>query len=203
MSVAAAGRVLIAGDHPMIRSGLAHVVSAEPDLEVVGTAAHGVRAVELAEREKTAPLSGDCAWLRTTMTRDWALRTGRRRGSAASEVARRGVELFQQPGQVGQVGLRPVLERTLEASAAIVSGPLKDLVSTARQAQDVGTPVQRVGRAYSQSSLHQRLYLASDRRRVQLERAGECAEALGPFVGELAQDPVRGAIERDITVLSR
>jgi DNA-binding NarL/FixJ family response regulator len=44
-------RVLIADDHPMIRSGLAQVVAAEPDLEVVGTAEDGVRAVELAERE--------------------------------------------------------------------------------------------------------------------------------------------------------
>jgi DNA-binding NarL/FixJ family response regulator len=51
VSVAAAVRVLIADDHPMIRSGLAQLVSAEPDLEVVGTAEDGVRAVELAERE--------------------------------------------------------------------------------------------------------------------------------------------------------
>ena len=51
MNVAAPVRVLIADDHPMIRSGLAQLVSAEPDLEVVGTAADGVRAVELAERE--------------------------------------------------------------------------------------------------------------------------------------------------------
>ena len=35
----------------MIRSGLAQVVAAEPDLEVVGTAGDGLRAVELAERE--------------------------------------------------------------------------------------------------------------------------------------------------------
>src|SRR3954453_15655872 len=51
MSAAAPVRVLIADDHPMIRWGLAQVVSAEPDLEVVGTAEDGVRAVELAERE--------------------------------------------------------------------------------------------------------------------------------------------------------
>jgi len=51
MSAAAPVRVLIADDHPMIRWGLAQVVSAEPDLEVVGTAEDGVLAVELAERE--------------------------------------------------------------------------------------------------------------------------------------------------------
>ena len=51
VSVAAPVRVLIADDHPMIRWGLAQLVSAEPDLELVGTAEDGVRAVELAERE--------------------------------------------------------------------------------------------------------------------------------------------------------
>ncbi|MFL6135415.1 MAG: response regulator transcription factor [Nocardioidaceae bacterium] len=44
-------RVLIADDHPMIRWGLAQLVSAEPDLELVGTAEDGARAVELAELE--------------------------------------------------------------------------------------------------------------------------------------------------------
>lgn len=51
MSIEAPVRVLIADDHPLIRWGLAQVVSAEPDLELVGTAEDGVRAVELAERE--------------------------------------------------------------------------------------------------------------------------------------------------------
>ena len=51
MSITAPVRVLIADDHPMIRWGLAQVVSAEPDLELVGTAENGVRAVELTERE--------------------------------------------------------------------------------------------------------------------------------------------------------
>lgn len=36
----------------MIRWGLAQLVSAEPDLELVGTAEDGVRAVELAELER-------------------------------------------------------------------------------------------------------------------------------------------------------
>jgi DNA-binding NarL/FixJ family response regulator len=43
-------RVLVADDHPMIRSGLARLVSAQPDLELVGTAADGICAVEEAER---------------------------------------------------------------------------------------------------------------------------------------------------------
>jgi DNA-binding NarL/FixJ family response regulator len=43
---------LIADDHPMIRSGLARLVAAESDLEVVGVAGNGLRAVELAEAEQ-------------------------------------------------------------------------------------------------------------------------------------------------------
>jgi DNA-binding NarL/FixJ family response regulator len=52
LSVPGRIRVLIADDHALIRSGLARLVSAEPDLELVGTAADGLRAVELAEREQ-------------------------------------------------------------------------------------------------------------------------------------------------------
>lgn len=52
MSVSVRIRVLIADDHPLIRSGLARLVSGEPDLELVGTAADGLRAVELAESEQ-------------------------------------------------------------------------------------------------------------------------------------------------------
>ncbi|MFI9817822.1 response regulator [Saccharothrix variisporea] len=41
-------RLLIADDHPIVRSGLRAVLAAEPDFEVVGEAATGERAVELA-----------------------------------------------------------------------------------------------------------------------------------------------------------
>jgi DNA-binding NarL/FixJ family response regulator len=44
-------RVLIADDHPLVRTGLARLVSAEPDLELVGTAADGLRAVALTQRD--------------------------------------------------------------------------------------------------------------------------------------------------------
>jgi DNA-binding NarL/FixJ family response regulator len=45
-------RVLVCDDHPMIRAGLARLVSAQPDLELVGTAADGICAVEEAERAR-------------------------------------------------------------------------------------------------------------------------------------------------------
>lgn len=41
-------RVLVADDEPLVRSGLRLVLDAEPDLEVVGEAGDGARAVELA-----------------------------------------------------------------------------------------------------------------------------------------------------------
>ena len=40
-------RVLIADDHGVLRDGLARVIAAQPDLEVVGAAADGAEAVEL------------------------------------------------------------------------------------------------------------------------------------------------------------
>ncbi len=43
-------RVLIADDHPVFRDGLASLLDPEPDFEVVGRAADGVEAVELAVR---------------------------------------------------------------------------------------------------------------------------------------------------------
>lgn len=45
-------RVLIADDHALVRSGLARLVKGAPDLELVGTAADGVRAVDLAVSEQ-------------------------------------------------------------------------------------------------------------------------------------------------------
>jgi DNA-binding NarL/FixJ family response regulator len=43
-------RVLIADDHPSMREGMAALLSAEPDIEVVGTAADGHQAVEKARQ---------------------------------------------------------------------------------------------------------------------------------------------------------
>ncbi|GAA2802288.1 response regulator [Crossiella cryophila] len=43
-------RLLIVDDHPIVRNGLAVAFGAEPDIEVVGEAANGLEAVELAAR---------------------------------------------------------------------------------------------------------------------------------------------------------
>ena len=41
-------RILLADDHPVVRDGLAAILSTQPDFEVVGTAATGLEAVRLA-----------------------------------------------------------------------------------------------------------------------------------------------------------
>lgn len=43
-------RVVIADDQDLVRTGLAMILNARPDIEVVGEAANGVEAVELAQR---------------------------------------------------------------------------------------------------------------------------------------------------------
>lgn len=43
-------RVLLADDQPLVRTGFGMILSVEPDLEVVGQAANGQQAVELARR---------------------------------------------------------------------------------------------------------------------------------------------------------
>ncbi len=48
MPVPLVTRVLVADDHPIVRSGLRKVLDAQPDLEVVAEAADGAEAVELA-----------------------------------------------------------------------------------------------------------------------------------------------------------
>jgi DNA-binding NarL/FixJ family response regulator len=40
-------RVLVADDHGVLRDGLGRVISAQPDMELVGTAANGAEAVEM------------------------------------------------------------------------------------------------------------------------------------------------------------
>jgi DNA-binding NarL/FixJ family response regulator len=52
-------RVLVADDHPVVRAGLAAMLSAEPGLDVVGEAASGEEAVLLAARHRPAVVLTD------------------------------------------------------------------------------------------------------------------------------------------------
>ncbi|HEY5295838.1 MAG TPA: response regulator transcription factor [Gaiellaceae bacterium] len=77
MPVPLVTRILVADDHPIVRSGLRKVLDAQADLEVVAEAADGVEAVELAVAEQV-----DLAILDVSMPR----RTGIQ---AAAELLKR------------------------------------------------------------------------------------------------------------------
>ena len=81
MSTPLTTRVIIADDHPLIRTGIRKVLDAAPDLRVVGEAADGIEATDLALREDV-----DLAILDVAMP----LRTGLQ---AARELAKRRPEL--------------------------------------------------------------------------------------------------------------
>lgn len=81
MSTPLTTRVIIADDHPLIRTGIRKVLDAAPDLRVVGEASDGIEATDLALREDV-----DLAILDVAMP----LRTGLQ---AARELARRRPEL--------------------------------------------------------------------------------------------------------------
>ena len=81
MSTPLTTRVIIADDHPLIRTGIRKVLDSAPDLKVVGEASDGIEATDLALREDV-----DLAILDVAMP----LRTGLQ---AARELARRRPEL--------------------------------------------------------------------------------------------------------------
>ena len=81
MSTPLTTRVIIADDHPLIRTGIRKVLDAAPDLRVVGEASDGIEATDLALREDV-----DLAILDVAMP----LRTGLQ---AARELAKRRPDL--------------------------------------------------------------------------------------------------------------
>ncbi len=72
-------RLLIADDHPVVRDGLSGIFESDPDFEVVGQAADGAQAVDLAER-----LVPDVVLMDLRMPGTDGL-------SAIAEIARRGL----------------------------------------------------------------------------------------------------------------
>jgi len=77
MPVPLVTRILVADDHPIVRSGLRKVLDAQPDLEVVAEAADGTEAVELALAEQV-----DLAILDVSMPRKTGIQ-------AAAELRKR------------------------------------------------------------------------------------------------------------------
>jgi DNA-binding NarL/FixJ family response regulator len=45
-------KVLVADDHPLFREGVAEIIAAEDDIEIIGEAANGLEAIAIAEREQ-------------------------------------------------------------------------------------------------------------------------------------------------------
>lgn len=45
-------KILIADDHPVMRLGLSHLIKNEPDMEVVGIAANGTEAIQMAKKAR-------------------------------------------------------------------------------------------------------------------------------------------------------
>jgi DNA-binding NarL/FixJ family response regulator len=77
MPVPLVTRILVADDHPIVRSGLRKVLDAQPDLDVVAEAADGTEAVELALAEQV-----DLAILDVSMPRKTGIQ-------AAAELRKR------------------------------------------------------------------------------------------------------------------
>ncbi|MBN9794518.1 DNA-binding response regulator [Pseudonocardia sp. TMWB2A] len=75
-------RVLVADDQPLVRAGLASLLGAEPDIDVVGVAADGTRALELAHE-----LRPDVACLDIRMPGRSGIEVARELSAAGGEVA--------------------------------------------------------------------------------------------------------------------
>ena len=81
MAIPLVTRILIADDHPIVRSGLRRVLDAQPDLRVVAEATDGAEAVEKALAEDV-----DLAILEVSMPRMTGIQ-------AATELSRRAPEI--------------------------------------------------------------------------------------------------------------
>lgn len=74
-------RILIADDHTVVRTGLRALLDTDPDLEVIGEAADGTEALNLAKE-----LEPDLVLLDITMPPDNGIRTAQRLKEALPEV---------------------------------------------------------------------------------------------------------------------
>ena len=118
--------ILIADDHPLIRSGLAKVLDAAPDLRVVAEASDGIEAVEQGLREDVHLAILDVAMpLRTGLQAAREL-TRRRPGLRVLMLSMHDVEdYFFQALKAGASGyvLKTVADRDLvEACRAVMRG---------------------------------------------------------------------------------
>jgi PAS domain S-box-containing protein len=113
--------VLLVDDHKIMREGLASLLESEPDIEVVGEAADGPSAIELAERLQPAVIIMD-------------VNLGDMSGVEATEI------IMKRNAGVKVIGLSMHIDREIKAAmrkaGAVVyltkGGPLDDLVEAIR-----------------------------------------------------------------------
>ncbi len=84
-------RILLADDHSILRDGLRQVLEAQTDLVVVGEAANGQQAVELAQR-----LQPDIVIMDVSMPRLSGIEATRRIGAEAPRVRVIGLSMFEE-----------------------------------------------------------------------------------------------------------
>lgn len=124
-------RVVIADDHPHVRSALRHVLELEPDFDVVGEADDGLAAVHEVERARP-----DLVILDYRMPELNGVQVARRIGTMAPETAMVMLTSEEDPT------VRAEAERAGVARYLLKSGRADELVRTLRGAARADRPDQ-------------------------------------------------------------
>ncbi len=114
-------RILLADDHAIVRQGLAHLLSEEPDLQIIGEAADGREAVELADE-----LLPDLILMDLSMPKLSGIEATRTINTAHPEIRIVGLSMFEEDEQA---------EAMINAGAAAYlpkSGPSTNLIAAIR-----------------------------------------------------------------------
>ncbi len=130
---AAAHRVLVVDDHKIMREGLAELLQIEPDIEIVGQAADGPQAIELADR-----LQPDVIIMDINLSEMSGVEATRRILAKNPRIKVIGLSMHAQADLAGAM-------REAGASAYLSKGgPAEDLVAAIRQicaVQKIGIPL--------------------------------------------------------------
>lgn len=117
----AATRVLLADDHSLMREGLARLLGQEPDIEIVGQAADGLKAVELAGK-----LAPDVILMDVSMPKMGGIESTRIIHRQMPQIKIIGLSMFEETQKA---------ETLMEAGAVAYltkSGLSRDIINTIR-----------------------------------------------------------------------